>query len=104
MKKKIENAMLYVRMPDGSVWSVPVKEIAYNRAEYFAKEFGGDVIRSLKEDTIPLFEADVNEIKDWAEGNMDWSEVENVATIVSKANVDFDDGWLYGEKDIVYPK
>jgi hypothetical protein len=32
---------LRITMPDTSVWAVPVSIIATNRAEYYAKKFGG---------------------------------------------------------------
>jgi hypothetical protein len=32
-----------------------IQLIATHRAEYYAKEFGGDLYRSLAEDTLPLF-------------------------------------------------
>lgn len=107
MKKNVENALLHVKMSDGSVWAVPVREIAYHRAKYYAdrdEEFGGDVARSLREDTLPLFESDEYEIKDWATSNMNWEDIENPILVSGPAPVDYQDGWLNGEKDIVYPK
>jgi hypothetical protein len=56
---------LHIKMPDSSVWAVPVQLIATNRAEYYAKEFGGDIQRSLAEDTLPLFRTDDFEIEEW---------------------------------------
>jgi hypothetical protein len=44
-------------MPDGSEWAYSVMDIARNRAEHYADEYGGDVERSLAEDTLPLFRA-----------------------------------------------
>ncbi len=99
-KTKITNAVLHITMSDGSVWSVPVYEIAYHRAEYYAKEFDGDVIRSLNEDTIPLFEGDEFEIRDWAQNNMDWKDVE--ATLVSPApKSDYQDGWVNSDDKVI---
>ena len=59
--------MLTVDMPDGSVWAVPVMLIARNRAEHYKGEFGGDIERSLAEDTVPLFSESDYEIRDWAQ-------------------------------------
>ena len=70
-------------MQDGSVWAVPVDVIARNRAEHYAKEFDGDVERSLAEDTIPLFDADNYEIEDWASNNMLWSDFDGLQVKVS---------------------
>ncbi len=102
-KTKITNAALHVTMPDGSIWAVPVWDIAYHRAHYYMKEFGGDVIRSLNEDTIPLFEGDEFEIRDWVQNNMDWSDVENIAVMITEPPLpDMQEGWVNGDKVIVY--
>jgi hypothetical protein len=98
------NKNLKVTMPDGSVWSVPVMIIARNRAKEYASEFDGDIERSLKEDTLPLFEDSEYEIKDWAAGNMNWDEVREHATKVQDrepmTDADFQEGWVNGEKEI----
>lgn len=94
---------LHVTMPDGSVWSVPVEIIAKNRAEVYKGEFEGSHRRSLDEDTWPLFEDDPFEITDWAANNMNWEDVAEHATKVEQpdAAVDYQEGWVNGDKDIV---
>jgi hypothetical protein len=95
---------LRVTMSDGSRWDVPVEVIARSRATYYASEFGGDAEKSLKEDTLPLFEEDSYEIEDWAASNMNWSDVAEVARRapdVPKPEVDYQEGWLNGDKEIV---
>jgi hypothetical protein len=88
-----------VEMPDGSKWGVPVEMIARNRAEHYASEFGGDVERSLSEDTIPMFEADDYEIQDWAVNNMNWTDFEGKHMKLSDApEPDFQEAWLSGPK------
>lgn len=89
-------------MPDGSKYDVPISVIAKNRAENYADEFDGDVAMSLMEDTIPLFESDDYEIKDWAAGNMNWSDVADYAEKVgTQDDPDFQEGWVNGEKEVV---
>lgn len=94
---------LRVTMPDGSKWDVPIRLIANNRAKHYKDEFGGSLLRSLSEDTLPLFEKDHYEIKDWAANEMNWSDVRRHATKVDMrpADVDYEDGWCNGEKEIV---
>lgn len=88
-----------VEMPDGSVWGVPVEMIAIDRARHYAKEFGGDVERSMADDTVPLFDADEYEIKDWAANNMDWSDFDGHKVMISEAPApDFEEGWARGAK------
>lgn len=91
---------LHITMPDNSVWAVPVQLIATNRADYYAPEFGGDIHRSLVEDTLPLFRSSDYEIEDWASNNMNWSDVQHAARCVTPGNVDYDDGWANGEKSV----
>lgn len=86
-------------MPDGSKWDVPVHLIAHDRAKYY-----GD--NSNPEDSYDdeyAFAIDNEEVlQDWAENNMDWSDVRPQAIKVEAASeVDYDDGWVNGEKDFV---
>jgi len=103
----IENNHLRVTMPDGSKWDVPVTVIARHRAEHYAtdEDFGGDVEKSLKEDTIPLFECDDYDITDWAANNMNWEDVvENAVKFSDQdpmSDENFQEGWVNGEKEIV---
>ena len=93
---------LEIQMPDGSVWGVPVMEIAKSRAAEYAAEFGGSIDRSLAEDTLPLFAADDFEIRDWAANNMNWSEVKHAAVQVRPpkplTDGDFQEAWINGDK------
>ena len=88
-----------VKMPDGSMWGVPVEMIARNRAEHYASEFDGDVERSLAEDTIPMLEADDYEIHDWAANNMNWSDFDGHQVKLADAPApDFQDAWMRGDQ------
>ncbi len=90
---------LRVEMPDGSVWSVPIMEIALNRACWYADEFNDDMKVSLQEHTIPLFESDHYEIIDWFKNNMNWSDVSHLSRlIIDPPNVNYND--LLGEAEI----
>jgi hypothetical protein len=100
-KERHKMKVLRVNMPDGSKWDVPVSAIAQHRAEYYAHEFGGDVQESLNEDTLPLFEADHYEVEDWAANNMNWSDVERVAVMSAAGEIDYQDGWVNGGKEVV---
>lgn len=93
--------VLRINMPDGSKWDVPVSVIAQNRAEYYASEFGGDVQKSLDEDTMPLFDADHFEVEDWASNNMNWSDVERVATLAVHSETDYQEGVVNGGKVVI---
>lgn len=88
-----------VTMADGSEYSVPVITIAKNRASAYAHEFDNDEGRSLREDTVPLFESDESEIEDWATNNMNWAEVSAFATKIKDGTnwEQFQESWLNGE-------
>lgn len=93
--------VMTVLQEDGSKWAVPVEVIARSRAAHYAHEFGGDVERSLAEDTLPMFADDPFEIEDWASNNMNWSDVQNVAFKCGEPSPpDFQEAWINGEKEI----
>ena len=48
---------IYLDMPDGLTYAVPVEIIARDRAEHYKDEFNDDLGESLREDTIPFLEA-----------------------------------------------
>ncbi|NBF24597.1 hypothetical protein [Enterobacter hormaechei] len=90
-----------VTMPDNSVWQIPTEVIAQHHAEYYANKNGITVEECLERKTLPLFNSDSYEIEDWAANNMNWSDVQPHATMISPGEVDYDDGWANGEKDFV---
>lgn len=69
-----------ITMSDGSIWAVPVGEIATNHADAHLDEFDGDLVKSLYESTLPEFEENKDTIIDWASGNMNWEDVRPFAT------------------------
>ena len=95
----IIDQFLRVEMPNGAVWSVPIMEIALNRALWYADEFNDDMKVSLKEDTIPLFESSHYDIIDWFKNNMHWSDVSHQSRlVVDPPEVDY--SVLVGEAEI----
>lgn len=92
---------LQIVMPDASKWAVPVQKIAEHRAAHYAHEFDGDLQRSLDEDTLPLFAGSEYDIEDWAINNMNFSDFAGIAVCTQLPNVDYEEGWCNGEKEIV---
>lgn len=91
-------------MANWDVWAVPVMVIAKNRAENYKDEFGGDIDCSLAEDTLPYFARVDAEVYDWAQNNMDWSDVSPHAFLYQKAEKtweDWEESWCSGRHDIV---
>lgn len=97
-------AYLTFNMPDNSLWGVPVDIIARDRATHYASEFDGDVEKSFAEDTLPLFEGDPYQIEDWAQNNMNWSDVEKSAKQIGPPSLDYDEfeeAWANAVKEII---
>lgn len=87
-----------IKMSNGKQYKIPVAVIANDRAKYYAKEFDGDLEKSLNEDTIPLFESDEYEIEDWAKNNMNWHEVlPHAIRIYESDSYDYESGWINAE-------
>lgn len=96
----IKNANFIITMVDGSKWSVPVRIIAENRAEFFSSEFQGDIQKSLDEDTWPIF-TEETAIEDWLFNNMDWKDVKDHATKIQEPHgIDYEARWLDAEGEL----
>ena len=96
---------LRVTMPDGSQWDVPADKVATHRAKYCAKrdlEDGLDYDQSYQEEYEFTMENE-DELLDWAANNMNWRDIARYArkAPIKKAKVDFQEGWINGEKEIV---
>lgn len=93
MKKQIQ-----VTMPDGSVWGVPAEIVAEHRADYYANRDG----ESVRMEEFVFTMNDSFTLTDWAEGNMNWRDVEKFAVkIKDAAPVDYQNGWVNGQKKVV---
>lgn len=95
MKEK----MIEVTMPDLSIWHVPAKVVAANRAAYYADK-GDDY-----DGEFDFAMGDEYTLLDWAAGNMNWPDVEGQARKVrDRAPLDagdFQEGWVNGDKRLV---
>jgi hypothetical protein len=99
---------LEVIMPDGSKWDIPAKIIAENRAKYYAehdtdKTSGEEFDKVFKEEVELLLNDPDGEdvIIDWAANNMNWSDVKDFAVKVSDMEVDYQEGWVNGDKEVI---
>jgi hypothetical protein len=96
-----------LEVPDYGVVAVPVETIARHRATRFADEFGGDIERSLAEDTWPLFADDDFNVLDWARNNMNWEDAVEAHITVEREVLpgpDFQEAWLDEEMEVVEGK
>jgi hypothetical protein len=90
---------LRVTMPNGQKYDIPAKVIANNRATYYADKEGKGKYQEEYDFTLN----DKFELQDWAANNMNWEDVEDLAELVkeNKQKVDFQEGWINGEKEII---
>lgn len=89
---------LYVTMPDGVEWEIPVSVIAQNRAKYYADQEGdgGNNEAVYREEYEHTLKNDY-EIIDWAENNMDWNDVEPHAKLsVTYDEDEYQEHWTKG--------
>lgn len=86
---------LQVTMPDNSIWEINTIIIAKDRASYYASK-GGNYEEIYKE-TLE----DLETLIDWGENNINWNDIKNDAIMVKGCNVDYEDGWCNGFKQII---
>lgn len=75
----------YIKMSDGAVYAIPMIEIAMDRAEKLMSQFDDDLAIAL-EDTLVLFEKDESKIEQWAKEQIDWSEIQGHAVLITPAD------------------
>ena len=77
---------------DGSIWHIPADVIAKHRANYYSK---GDPEVYIRE-----FESGLSAnyaLIDWAQNNMDWSDVQPFAKQINPPSPDYQDDWVNGD-------
>jgi len=91
---------LDVKMPDGSMWTVPADYIARHRAT----EICADDKETTFDEEVDFALEDAFELKDWAANNMNWTDVAHLARKVMDPGPmspdDFQEGWVNGDKTI----
>lgn len=90
-------------MPDNSKWDIPVEVIVAHRAIYYFQNHKDEfpTIVDANNDTWELFNSDDYEIEDWAANNMNWDDVKLMAKKVEEPTVDYQEGWVNGEKEVI---
>ena len=88
---------LRVTMPDGSKWDVPASVVASDRANYYDEEEPGCFQREYD-----YALNDEDELIDWARGNMDWTDVVELAREkISPPQPDYQEGWVNGDHEVI---
>lgn len=89
-------------MTDGSKWGVPAEIIAQNRAEYYAEHDPDTTYQEEFDAMMQWFDTGDFEFEDWAQNNMNWSDVQNHAVMLEPATqplIDWDECWMNGEHE-----
>ena len=84
-------------MPDGSEWDVPAELVAENRANHYSRGERDTIYKTEFDETMN----DHRELADWAANNMDWEDVRDKATLHKAGRVDYQEGWVNGDKTVV---
>ena len=92
-------------MPDGSEWDVPAELVAHSRAKCYADKDTGETsgvkhTEAYKRE-MEYTLGDHSELLDWAANNMNWEDVQAAATMHKAGSVDYQEGWLNGDKSVV---
>jgi len=86
-------------MPDGSEWDVPAKDIARDYASQFEDSESQDRYGQIQMEAILR---DDDALIDWAENNMNWEDVQEVAVQVKgPEDVEYQEGWVNGDKEVI---
>lgn len=99
----MSKSKVLIEFSDGAVFSIPVKAVALNRSEYYAKKQGLSVDEVMEKDTIPLFECEY-EIEDWLENNMNWSDIKPHLTKEKEPGMNYKDEWPDNSRVAIKPK
>ena len=97
MKRDVLPEYMTITAPGGDVWGVPTMAIARHRAAAYAHEFGGDIEKSLVEDTLPLFHEDDYEVFDWACNNMNCNDLNGNFVLLYSKQSTLQEAWISGE-------
>lgn len=98
---------LHVTMPDGSVWAVPADLVADSRARFYVDTRGDRQPGETWSEAYDRFYgptlADDADLLEWAANDMNWSDVEHAARVVTPPAVDYQQGWVNGDTRVVRP-
>jgi hypothetical protein len=92
---------LKVTMPDGSRWAVPAEVVARSYADHYegTENTEGAEYKSSFNEAM----GNASILRDWAQNNMNWSDVAHCAKKVEPApqpKVDFQEGWINGPMEV----
>ena len=84
---------LRVTMPNGSKWDIPATLIAGNRAKHYTAILIGEEFKFALENN--------NVLMLWAKNMMDWGDVVLYAQRAPTQEMDWQEGWINGNKEII---
>ncbi len=94
-----EEMILFIQFSDGTIWGIPAKIIAENRAKHYANvDIDGDYYAEFNHAMENSFE-----ITDWAVGNMDWEDVKEHAKQIGGIEANYNEEWYSAKKWIQKP-
>jgi hypothetical protein len=92
---------IQVTMPDGSKWRLPAHPVAKSLADHYEGPQNSESESYKREYGGAMNNFGV--LKDWAQNNMNWSDVEKVAVEyipAPKLEADYQEGWVNGKMEV----
>ncbi|WFF39274.1 hypothetical protein LU290_03360 [Moraxella nasibovis] len=97
----LNDKRIYVDMPDGLTYAIPVMVVAEHKAMKMARYADDLLFYDAMLQVLSEFENDEWAIKHWATGEMYWQDVKKHAVIFKKkVEVDYQLHWANGKLDI----
>ena len=90
-------------MPNGAVFLINAIHIAENWARYYADKEASplEAVKVLNEE-IKIVMEDPSELIDWAQNNMDWSDLSHLSSQIESSNVpDYDELYSEAQMEVV---
>jgi len=94
---------LVVHMSDQTVWKIPAKVIAENRAKYYADidSKQGEEFDTVYKEELDLTMQNNTMLIEWAENNMNWLDVKQLAKLVGQVPINYESDWVNAVKTII---
>jgi len=91
-----------IEMLDKSVWEIPARIVALHKATYYADKANSGERNVVFAKEFEFMLEDDDEIIDWLQNNMDWSDIKSEAhKVTDNVDVDYEDDFCNREMEVV---
>ena len=96
---ELASRFVVVTMPDGSLWEVPLFNIALDRAQRLDHLYEGDLNEAMRNEVSKDFQTDAL-IINWLSDHMKWDDVKEFSELVGEPTHDYTNDWLNADKKV----